>query len=46
MLIERNKKNTKKKELNKKLKNIWPLIIKKDHIDKLKLKEIIFSNNY
>jgi len=35
----------KKKEIKKKLKNIWPLIIKKDNIDKLKLKEIIFSNN-
>ena len=39
------KKILKKKRLNKKLKNIWPLIIKKDHIDKLKLREIIFSNN-
>ena len=35
----------KKKEIKQKLRNIWPLIIKKDHIDKNKLKEIIFSNN-
>ena len=39
------KKILKKKEIKQKLKNIWPLIIKKDHIDKLKLREIIFSNN-
>ena len=32
----------KKKEIKQKLMNIWPLIIKKDHIDKHKLKEIIF----
>ena len=36
----------KKKEIKQKLMNIWPLIIKKDHIDKHKLKEIIFSNNF
>ena len=35
----------KKKEIKQKLKNIWPLIVKKDQIDKLKLREIIFSNN-
>ena len=35
----------KKKEIKQKLKNIWPLTIKEDQIDKLKLKEIIFSNN-
>ena len=35
----------KRKEIKQKLKNIWPLIIKKDQIDKVKLKEIIFSNN-
>ena len=35
----------KKAEIKKKLKYIWPIIVKKDHIDKLKLKEIIFSNN-
>ena len=35
----------KKKEIIKKLKNIWPLIVKEDQIDKLKLKEIIFSND-
>ena len=36
----------KKKEIKHKLRNIWPLIIKKDCIDKHKLKEIIFSNNF
>ena len=36
----------KKKEIKQKLRKIWPLIIKKDHIDKNKLKEIIFSNNF
>ena len=35
----------KKKEIKQKLKNIWPLIVKKNYIDKLKLREIIFSNN-
>ena len=35
----------KKKEIKQKLKNIWPLIVKKGQIDKLKLREIIFSNN-
>ena len=35
-----------KKNIKKELKNIWPLVIKKNHIDKLKLKEIIFSNNF
>ena len=35
----------KKKEIIKKLKNIWPLVVKEDQIDKLKLKEIIFSND-
>ena len=39
------KKILKKKEIKQKLKNIWPFIVKKDHIDKLKLREIIFSNN-
>ena len=39
------KKILSKKEIKQKLKNIWPLVIKKDHIDKLKLREIIFSNN-
>ena len=34
-----------KNEIKKKLKDIWPLVIKKNHIDKLKLREIIFSNN-
>ena len=39
------KKLQRKEEIQQKLKNIWPLIIKKDRIDKLKLREIIFSNN-
>ena len=39
------KKILKKEEIKKKLKDIWPLTIKKNHIDKLKLREIIFSNN-
>ena len=39
------KKILKKKEIKRKLKNTWPFIVKKDHIDKLKLREIIFSNN-
>ena len=39
------KKILKKKKIKQKLKNIWPLIVKKDQIDKLKLREIIFSNN-
>ena len=38
------KKILEKKEIKQKLKNIWPLTIKKNHIDKLKLREIIFSN--
>ena len=36
----------KKKEIKQKLSSIWPIITKKDHIDKNKLKEIIFSNNF
>ena len=39
------KKILRKKEIKQKLKNIWPLIIKKDQIDKLKLRKIIFSNS-
>ena len=39
------KKILKRKEIKQNLKKIWPLIVKKDHIDKLKLREIIFSNN-
>jgi dephospho-CoA kinase len=39
------KKILKKKEIKQKLKNIWPLIVKKEQIDKLKLRQIIFSNN-
>ena len=39
------KKLLSKKEIKQKLKSIWPLVIKKNHIDKLKLREIIFSNN-
>jgi dephospho-CoA kinase len=34
-----------KKEIKQKLKKIWPLIVKKNQIDKLKLRKIIFSNN-
>ena len=34
-----------KKEIKTKLKNIWPLVIKKNYIDKVKLRSIIFSNN-
>lgn len=36
----------KKKEIKQKLKNTWPLIIRKDQIDKHKLKEIIFSDKF
>ena len=39
------KKILKKNSVIKELKNIWPSIITKYHIDKLKLKNIIFSNN-
>ena len=38
------KKILTKKEIIQKLKNIWPSIVKKGHIDKPKLKKIIFSN--
>ena len=38
------KKLLTRKEIKQKLKKIWPLIIKKNHIDKLKLREVIFSN--
>ena len=34
-----------KKEIRQKLQNIWPFVIKNDHINKLKLREIIFSDN-
>ena len=34
-----------KKEIKQKLKTLWPLIVKKDQIDKLKLRKIIFSNH-
>ena len=34
-----------KKEIKQKLKKIWPLIVKKNQIDKLKLRKLIFSNN-
>ena len=34
-----------KKEIKQKLKNIWPLVIKDNHLNKLMLKEIIFSDN-
>ena len=39
------KKILRKKETKQKVKNIWPLVIKEDQIDKLKLRKIIFSNN-
>ena len=39
------KKILKKNDIKQELKNIWPLVVKKDQIDKLKLREIIFSNN-
>ena len=39
------KKILRNKDIKQKLKNIWPLIVKEDYIDKLKLKEVIFSNN-
>ena len=39
------KKILTKKEIIQKLKNIWPLVVKKNYIDKLKLRSIIFSNN-
>ena len=38
------KKILKRKETIQKLKNIWPLVIKKNCIDKQKLKTIIFEN--
>ena len=34
-----------RKEVIQKLKNIWPLVVKETCIDKLKLREIIFSNS-
>ena len=45
MLIEKIKKILKKKKIKQKIKEYMALIIKKNHIDKLKLREIIFSNN-
>ena len=39
------KKILKKKEIHHKLKSVWPLVIKKDQIDKVKLRKIIFSCN-
>ena len=38
------KKILRKKDIKQKLKTIWPSVIKKDYIDKLKLRKIIFSN--
>ena len=38
------KKILKKKEIRQKIRKIWPVIVNKDQIDKLKLREIIFSN--
>ena len=39
------KKILRKKEIKKKIKKTWPLVIKKDYIDKLRLRKIMFSNN-
>ena len=39
------KKILRKKKIKQELKNIWPSVLKQNHIDKLKLREIIFSNN-
>ena len=39
------KKILKKEEIKQKIKNIWPLSVKKNQVDKLKLRKIIFSNN-
>ena len=39
------KKILEKKSVIKELKNLWPFIVTKDHIDKGELKKIIFSNN-
>ncbi len=39
------KKILKKEEIKQKLKKIWPHSIKKNQVDKLKLRKIIFSNN-
>ena len=39
------KKILKKEEIKQKIKNIWPLSVKKNKVDKLKLRKIIFSNN-
>ena len=35
-----------RENVKKKLKKIWPIVIKRDGIDKLKLRKIIFSNLY
>ena len=32
--------------MSKEIKKIWPIVIKRDGIDKLKLRKIIFSNLY
>ena len=37
------KKILSKKEIKEKLKSLWPSIVNNDHIDKLKLRSIIFS---
>ena len=39
------KKILRKKEIKQKIKRIWPLVIRKDQIDKHKLRKVIFSNN-
>ena len=38
------KKILDREDVKKKLKKIWPIVIKRDGIDKLKLRKIIFSN--
>ena len=40
------KKILDRENVKKKLKKIWPIVIKRDGIDKLKLRKIIFSNLY
>ena len=39
------KKILQKEEIKQKIKNIWPLSVKKNQVDRLKLRKIIFSNN-
>ncbi len=37
------KKILSKKKVEEKIKNIWPIIVENDHVNKLKLRSIIFS---